>query len=112
MTQTAPTALHLAMAKTLEDLAETEPDRAHEHQTRAAQLRGESCVPPAPRSRTYVAIRSALVFGPANDVAIAEGLIFELQPDRSLRRLDGPGLVQFAEDHPGFARHGSIDDRE
>lgn len=112
MTEKAPSAMNLALAKMLEGLAETEPGRAEEHRALAAELRGETYTPPAPKARTYVAIESAHVFGAENDKALAEGLVFELQPDRSLKPLDGPGLVQFAEDHPGFARRWRIETPE
>lgn len=112
MTERKTTPVGSVLATVLDGLAEMEPGRADSHRALAAELRGETYTPGPRVPATYVAIDAAHVFGASGDSALAVGRVFALQPDGSLRPLDGPGLVQLAEDFPVFARRWRIEPPE
>jgi hypothetical protein len=55
---------------------------------------------------SYVAIEKAVIIGSA--VPDIEGCIYILQPDRSLKPLDGQELRAFHEAHPNFVKNWSL----
>jgi hypothetical protein len=54
----------------------------------------------------YVAIEQAIIVGEPS--AQIEGCIYVLQPDRSLKPLDGQELRAFYETHPNFVKGWSL----
>jgi len=107
-----PSALALALADVQERLAAENPGYAEDHRQLASRLRGEEHQPGTVPDETYIAIERAQVFGVQNDPSIAEGRLFRVLADGTLKPLNGDELRKLADDFPGFVRSWRLSPEE
>ncbi|GBF58389.1 hypothetical protein PbB2_02070 [Candidatus Phycosocius bacilliformis] len=84
----------LGFLKSARDLDPTDVRVLEQIKAIERQILDETC---------YVAIEQAIIVGEASTPI--EGCIYMLQPDRSLKPLNGRELRAFHERHPNFARY-------
>lgn len=104
MSEKIPPAVSQAMAAVHERLAAENPGYAEDHRKIASRLRGEEHQPRPVPEETYIAIERAQVFGAQNDPSMAEGRLFRVLEDGTLKPLNGDELRKLADDFPGFVR--------
>lgn len=101
-----PSPLQAGLVAALKRRAALDPASA-KHVNPAIERLGGEPVQIEDNGLTYVAVKTARVFGREDRRELVEGQIFKRNDDGSLWPLNGEELVAFAERYPDFLKHWS-----